>query len=149
MKLLQLLPPPLKKNKNTISFFPEEGLRLFCETGKCFGQYRNLKMGFSVHERKSMMQNYFHHKKAGDFTAHILKPEFRLPTYLNIELHDTHALTIFSLKENFQFSFIQINESSLCNAFYSFFEYLAHSDFVYDENESETIFKDAFCSISK
>ena len=42
------------------------------------------------------MQNYFHHKKEGDFTPHILKPEFKLPTYLNIELHDIHTLTTVS-----------------------------------------------------
>lgn len=117
------------------------------ETGKCFGQYKNLKTGFSAIERKSMMQNCLYHKEKGDFSAHILKPEFTLPTYLNIELHDYQALTIFTLKENFQFSFIQLNESSLCSAFYSFFEYLADSDFVYTEQEESTIFKNAFFSI--
>lgn len=134
--------------RNTVSFFSEEGLNMFCQTGKCFGQYKNLKTGFSAIERKSMMQNYFHHKKEGDFTPHILKPEFKLPTYLNIELHDIHTLTIFIIKENFQFSFIQINESSLCNAFYSFFEYLASSDFVYTKKEEDIIFQNAFSSIS-
>lgn len=121
---------------------------MFCQTGKCFGQYKNLKTGFSVKERKSMMQNYFKHKKEGNFTPYILKPKFKIPTYLNIELHDFDSLTIFSIKENFQFSFIQINESSLCNAFYSFFEYLADSDFIYTENESRKIFENAFNSIS-
>lgn len=121
---------------------------MFCQTGKCFGQYKNLKTGFSAIERKSMMQNYFHYKKEGAFTPLILKPEFKLPTYLNIELHDTHSLIIFTLKENFQFSFIQINESSLCSAFYSFFEYLADSDFVYTEKEADIIFQNAVSSIS-
>lgn len=145
-KIVSAATPPRKK-QNTVSFFSEQGLRMFCETGKCFGQYKNLKTGFSALERKSMMQNYFHHKEIGDFSAHILKPEFNLPTYLNIELHDYHALTIFTLKENFQFSFIQLNESSLCSAFYSFFEYLADSDFIYTEQEADTIFKNAFFSI--
>lgn len=147
-KVVAASTPPLKKMKNTVSFFSEEGLNMFCQTGKCFGQYKNLKTGFSAIERKSMMQNYFHHKKEGDFTPHILKPEFKLPTYLNIELHDIHTLTIFIIKENFQFSFIQINESSLCNAFYSFFEYLASSDFVYTKKEEDIIFQNAFSSIS-
>ena len=120
---------------------------MFCQTGKCFGQYKNLKTGFSAIERKSMMQNYFHHKKEGDFTPHILKPEFKLPTYLNIELHDIHTLTIFIIKENFQFSFIQIKESSICTAFYSFFQYLTDSDFVYTAKETGSILENYFHSL--
>lgn len=146
-KVVAASTPLPRKMKNTVSFFSEEGLNMFCQTGKCFGQYKNLKTGFSAIERKSMMQNYFHHKKEGDFTPHILKPEFKLPTYLNIELHDIHTLTIFIIKENFQFSFIQINESSICNAFFSFFTYLAESDYVYTAKESENILDNYFHSL--
>ena len=56
-----------RKMRDGFFFFSEEGLNMFCQTGKCFGQYKNLKTGFSAIERKSMMQNYFHHKKEGEF----------------------------------------------------------------------------------
>lgn len=117
---------------------------MFCQTGKCFGQYKNLEMGFSPEERKVMLKSYFRNRDAEAFTPYILKPSFHTPTYLNIELHELHTVTIFSLKENFQFSFIQIKESSICTAFYSFFQYLTDSDFVYTAKETGSILENYF-----
>lgn len=146
-KVVSASTPPKKNRGTTISFFSEQGLEMFCQTGKCFGQYKNLEMGFSPEERKVMLKSYFRNRDAEAFIPYILKPSFHTPTYLNIELHESHTVTIFSLKENFQFSFIQINESSICNAFFSFFTYLAESDYVYTAKESENILDNYFHSL--
>ncbi len=146
-KVVSASTPPRKKSGTTISFFSEPGLEMFCQTGKCFGQYKNLEMGFSPEERKVMLKSYFRNRDAEAFTPYILKPSFHTPTYLNIELHESHTVTIFSLKENFQFSFIQIKESSICTAFYSFFQYLTDSDFVYTAKETGSILENYFHSL--
>ena len=40
---------------------------MFCQTGKCFGQYKNLEMGFSPEERKVMLKSYFRNRDAEAF----------------------------------------------------------------------------------
>lgn len=123
-------------NTETKNFFSEEGLKVFCDTGKCLGQYNNIKKGFSPTERKLMLNQYCHKNQMNEFHGYMLKPDFKIPTYFNIELHNNHCLHLFSLKEDFQFSFIKIEESSICEAFYDFFDSLSSSELSYSKEET-------------
>lgn len=120
----------------TMNFFSEEGLRQFCSTGKCLGQYNNITEGFPATERKLMLNQYCHRNQEDEFHGHMLKPDFKVPAYVSIELHNNHRLHLFSLKEDFEFAFIEIDESSICEAFFDFFESLPDSELAYSKEET-------------
>lgn len=118
------------------NFFSHEGLEMFCSSGKCLGQYSNMQEGYSPTERKLMLSQYYHRNQQNEFHGHMLKSSFKTPIYLNIELHNEHCLHLFSLREDFKFSFIEIEESSICDSFYDFFEALPESELVYNKEET-------------
>lgn len=120
----------------TTNFFSEEGLKIFSSTGKCFGQYNNIEEGFSPEDRKRMLNRYCQNNLKNDFHGYMIKPDFKIPTYISIELHNSHCLHLFSLEENFKCSFVEIRESSICETFYEFFEALPNSELSYTKEET-------------
>lgn len=132
----KMFEPMSDSDRISLNFFSEEGLKLFASTGKCLGQYNNIENGFSPTERKIMLNQYCQSNLNDEFHGYIIKPCFKIPTYISIELHDTHCLHLFSLKENFECSFIEIKESSICEAFYDFFEALPDSELSYTKEET-------------
>ena len=69
----------------------------------------------------------------------MVKDKFAVPPYLNIELFDNHCLHLYFTFPNKQVVCFSLNESSICEAFYDFFESLPDTDLIYSKDDSNAI----------
>ena len=68
----------------------------------------------------------------------MLKEEIKFPQHINVELNEKKQLHIMKIIGNSYFLLLTINEPSICETFYDFFQFLQKSDNVYSPEESKT-----------
>lgn len=62
-----------------------------------------------------------------------------IPQNLFFELHGTQLLQITRIEDINTIDFMKIEESSICEAFYQFFQSLPNSDYIYSPEETKRI----------
>ena len=117
-------------------FYTKEGVDLFCETGKFYGQAASLLPPLSKDSIIHLLDRYLHSPKTSN--SFMLKEEIKFPQHINVELNEKKQLHIMKIIGNSYFLLLTINEPSICETFYDFFQFLQKSDNVYSPEESKT-----------
>lgn len=123
-----------------ICFFSEEGIKEFCRTGTYYGQIGAFFPPMTVEERikalKTLKSSSYHNNR-------IIKENSTIcfPKHLFIELIGHSSLQIIHIEKLEIIDFITIEESSICEAFYHFFQTLPSSKYVYTPDEANALLK--------
>lgn len=121
------------------TYFSEDGLYEFCRTGKYYGQIGAFFPPCDLDTRIHLLNTYLNTNAT--HSSYMLKSSvLPLPRNLYFELHGTNMMQILRIESIDKMDFITIDESSICEAFYHFFEYLQNSRFSYSEAETTEIF---------
>ena len=125
------------KQANRNDFFTSNGLQKFCESGISSGTSSIVLPEFSPEERVRSLKYFLEH--FSDENQHMLNSNFSYPDSLYIELRNHHSLFLINLADKANTSFIIIQESSICNAFSEFFQLLADSEYITQENQTRSL----------
>lgn len=125
------------KQANRNVFFTSNGLQKFCESGISSGTSSIVIPEFSPEERVSSLKYFLEH--FSNENQHMLNSNFSYPDSLYIELRNQHSLFLINLADKANISFIIIQESSICNAFSEFFQSLADSEYITQENQTRSL----------
>ncbi|MDO4555871.1 MAG: hypothetical protein Q4B70_12085, partial [Lachnospiraceae bacterium] len=118
-----------QRGKYPISFFSQHGLEHFWTTGKIFEQTGMFLNPVGEEQRREMLGQFVEKSRAKKIESHMIRDKkMKIPGSIMLEIFGTNKLMLFHSQEPMSFSFIQINESSICEAFQDFMEYIARSD---------------------
>lgn len=125
-----------KSNFPNLCFFSEQGVKEFCRTGKYYGQIGTFFPPLTVEERIKALKYFqsaptFHNNRMIKESCSI-----SFPKHLYFELLGTTSLQIIRIENLEIMDFITIEESSICEAFYHFFQTLQSSKYVYSAEET-------------
>jgi hypothetical protein len=114
--------------KFPVGFFSRGGLEHFYQTGKIFDQSGFFVHGIKKEKRTQMLQNFVTRNREYGIESHlVMENELKIPSNLMLELFGTKKLLLFHSKEPGKLNFIQIHESSICEAFQDFMNYMTKS----------------------
>lgn len=120
------------------TLYSVEGVEVFCHTGKIHGQIGAFFPACTIPERIAALKYYLSHELFHvDYV--LKKTPFSIPQNLYFELRETHMLEIIRIEDAYTIDFIQIAESSICEAFSQFLESLPDSEFVYSQEEKRNL----------
>ena len=115
--------------KKPIGFFSQSGLEDFKKTGRLFENTGIFPHGFEEDKRTAMLKTFLERSRQMNIESHmILDRRMKIPSNLMIEAFGARKLLLFHSASPTNLNFIQITESSICEAFLDFMEYLAESD---------------------
>lgn len=131
-----------EKKEEVTCYFPIGGLRNFVENGMLEGPYSYHQRPINVKQRKEIIQQLLDtHMFHGG--CRMLKENFFSSVSIHMELFQDHSLFFCSLLEEEKFFSVKIQEHSIGQAFYDYFESLEKSEnCVYSTEESEKILKE-------
>lgn len=133
---LKYYPDFLFSKKYSNVYFSREGFENFYINGELISLDSS---NVPKSKRKMMLQNFLQKNKIEKFNAYMLKDKFAVPPYLNIELFNNHYLHLYFIFPNKQVVCFSLDESSICEAFYDFFDSLPDTDLIYNKEESNLI----------
>ena len=110
-------------------FTPYNSVKNFCSTGQCSGTLSVLFPPFDPEMRLQGLKNFASNLETTDIS--ILSENFVYPNSIVMELYNHRILHIIHVGENLEISFIAIRESSICEAFETFFQSLNASEYHY------------------
>lgn len=100
-----------------LEYYTEEGLRDFMETGKFQAQAASYLPPLSLGERVGVLERFL---SEGDKKGYLLREKVRLPGNVTLELHGRKHVLFIKTDEDGRFFFLDIVESSICEAFEDF-----------------------------
>ena len=112
-------------------FTPYNSVKNFCSTGQCSGTLSVLFPPFDPEMRLQGLKNFASNLETTDIS--ILSENFVYPNSIVMELYNHRILHIIHVGENLEISFIAIRESSICEAFETFFQSLNASEYHYEK----------------
>lgn len=98
--------------------FSKEGLDLFWNTGKLYGQIGAFLSPLSQNQRILCLENF--RNRIPRHKRNMVITKLRIPRNLNFEIYDHNRLHIIQIDQNLNISLLVITESSICEAFYDF-----------------------------
>lgn len=120
------------------TIFSKEGLDNFCQTGKYYGQVATFFSPLTVSERINALK-YYLNLEFFEEDIMLKNMPLSIPQNLFFELHGIQLLQIIRIENVNTIDFMKIEESSICEAFYQFFQSLPHSDYIYSPEETRNI----------
>lgn len=108
-------------------FTPYNSIKTFCTTGQCCGTLSVLFPPFDPEKRIDGLKHFADSLKSTDIS--VLSERFLFPNSIVMELYDHQLLNIIHVGNDRKISFIAIDESSICEAFESFFHSLNASEY--------------------
>ena len=124
-------------NSNQHIFTPYSSLEQFCKSGHCAGTLSILFPPFDIPLRLKGLKNFRQFLDIADIT--LLSENLTFPDSIVLELYDNCLLHIIHINEKQEISFIAIQESSICEAFYSFFRSLNTTEYSLANEEQRLI----------
>ena len=119
-----------------LSFFTEEGMRLFLEEGKVIQVPEELYAPFSMQERYEIMGRLIDDAKSGQLLLRMIdEDKFRLPLTFSILSTDSLVGMALYPSETKYWTF-EVEEVSATLAIKDYIEYLSDSDLVFGQEES-------------
>lgn len=119
-----------------MSIFSIEGLSYFAATGILADLPTKFAIPFTVDERIMLLKKLKDDIINNNYQALVTDPvKFTIPT-ISIQLYKTNGLDFFSTNNKGAISSSFIDEKSIAEAFYDFFESLPDSDLVYSKEET-------------
>lgn len=119
--------------KQPLEYYTKEGLRTFMETGKLQAQAASYLLPLSHNERIQALERLL--KREENQRGYLLKETLRLPDNVTLELHGRKNVLFIKTEDEERFSFLHIEESSICEAFEDFAVSLAETEEVCTQEE--------------
>lgn len=106
-----------------------DAFRALAEDGSLYGAFTQYAEKLPIEERRIMIQQFIKiYKKHQNF--YFSDDSFPIPSHLQIELYKTnHMYLISTIDDNF--NFLELSESSICEAFYDFTDSLCDDECIY------------------
>lgn len=111
--------------KQPLEYYTKEGLRTFMETGKFQAQAASYLLPLPPNERIRALERFLKEEK--NKRGYLLKENLRLPDNVTLELHGRKSV-LFIKTDDERFSYLVIEESSICEAFEDFAVSLAETE---------------------
>lgn len=108
----------------TNSFFSREGLLEFWKNGKISGQLAGQLPSLSPEERRNALLNFVRKNDGKTASARMMTLNIHFPSNLYIELLQNHRLLLCMFEKETNLRFMLLDESSIYDAFFDFFQYL-------------------------
>lgn len=145
--ILKNLADFLDKSGNLIAFLPINGLRHFYETGELCDKYNDILFPLTPEERKEVLERLICLCENGEYNLYLL-PDHYLPNLpqLNIEVYDNSRLFMFPMSSQNVFSFFWMEESSIYDAFFDYFNSLKNRKDIIHPNEVPSIITELLCT---
>ena len=125
-----------------VSIFSIEGMKHFVTTGVLADLPTQFALPFTPEERLTLLKALRDDLANGNYPVFAANPSnFTIPIS-SIQLHGTNALSLYSVDANGIISSSRIEEKSIAEAFYDFFESLPGSDLIYGKDETLNIIDD-------
>lgn len=113
----------------TVQFFPQYGVKSFLETGTVFDKTGIFPGSVNKKTAISMLKTYVENSRKLKMDINmILDSKMKIPENLMIEIFGHQTVVLFFVLDEQHMSFLQIKESSICEAFSDFLEYVQESD---------------------
>lgn len=109
-----------------LEYYTKEGLRTFMETGRFQAQAASCLLPLSQKERIWALERFLKEEK--NQRNYLLKENLRLPANVTLELHGRKRVLFVKTDDEERFSFLVIEESSICEAFEDFAVSLAETE---------------------
>lgn len=134
--ILKKLAVSLEKSEDLTGFLPVNGLRHFYETGILCDKYNDILFPLTLEQRRQVLERMARLCENGEYKLYLM-PESYLPNLpqLNIEIHDNSKLFMFPMSSQNDFSFFWMDESSIYDAFYDYFESLTERRDIIQPNQ--------------
>lgn len=113
----------------TVQFFPQYGIKNFLENRTFFDKTGVFPGSVNIDTAKTMLEAYIENIRKLQINANmILDSKIKIPENLMIEVFGHQSVILFFILDEKKMSFLEIRESSICEAFSDFFEYVKESD---------------------
>ena len=132
---LWLLQAKLLPYENTTKYYCDmSGIIEFEQTGILSDLFTPDIASIPVLKRKQLLETFFNYAQTQNSNKILSPNNLKLSLYLHIHIFSNKEIIVYILKEQTLLSYIFINEGSICNAFYNFFNKL--------ENDSSILVPD-------
>ncbi len=130
-------------NKRPISIFSIDGLYDFAHTGILADLPTPFALPFSVEERITLLNKLKHEISNGNYEVYAADPSKLQIPICSIQIFHTKGMDLYSSNNNGMISSSVIEEKSITEAFYDFFESLPGSSLVHTKDETIKIIDSA------
>lgn len=122
--------------RRPMSIFSIEGLNYFVNTGIIANLPTQFAIPFSVEERKRLLSKLKNDISNGIYEVYAANPSKFLIPICSIQIYNTKGMDLYSSNNNGTISSSLIEEKSIAEAFYDFFESIPDSDLVHNREET-------------
>lgn len=113
----------------TIQLFPQYGVKNFLENGTIFDKTGIFPGSVSKETAITMLKTYVENCRKSQMVVNmVLDSKIKIPENLMIEVFGHQAVILFFILDEQRMSFLEIKESSICEAFSDFLEDVKESD---------------------
>lgn len=122
-----------------MSIFSIDGLESLVNTGVMADLPPRFALPFTIEERKILLRSLRKDIEENIYLVRAINSsKLLIPSFATIQLYGTHSLLFLTADDNGIISSL-IDEKSICESFYDFFESLADGDLLYDKEETLNI----------
>lgn len=119
----------IQSNCDTVQIFPQYGVRHLLENGTFFDQTGVFPGFVNTDTAKKMLSKYTENIKKLKINVNmIFDSKMKIPENLMIEVFGHQSVILFFALDENRMSFLEIRESSICEAFSDFLEYVRESN---------------------
>lgn len=113
----------------TIQLFPRYGVKSFLDNGTVFDKTGIFPGAVDKETATAMLETYVENCRKSEMTVNmVLDSKIKIPENLMIEVFGHQTVVLFFVLDEQHMSFLEIKESSICEAFSDFLEYIKESD---------------------
>lgn len=123
-------------NVKPMSIFSIEGLNYFADTGILSDLPTQFAIPFTIDERIMLLNKLRNDMVKADYQVYAANPSKFIIPLASIQLYSAKGLDFYSSNNNGAISSSYVEERSITEAFYDFFESLPDSDLVYTKEET-------------
>ncbi|HZK86242.1 MAG TPA: helix-turn-helix transcriptional regulator [Desulfosporosinus sp.] len=132
-----------------MSLFSIEGLEYFVNTGIMADLPERFALPFTVEERKHLLQSLRDEIEKDSYLVRAIdNSKFSISSVATIQLYGINRLIFITADDHGIISCL-IDEKSICEAYYDFFESLPNCDLVYSKEETLKIIDDFIAQIAR
>lgn len=124
------------------NLFSEEGLSVFCRSGKLFGQLGAYFPALSMEDRKACLDYCIKKTEEPDSCLRLIDPEAKVPLHIYIELSENRHLIFARINPELPLCFCVIQEATIVEAFLDFFRSTEEIGFVLSHEQTAQVLRE-------
>lgn len=128
---------PKENSSQFINIFGMQGMKNFIHTGHLPGVFDQYFSVENIEDRRKMIDNFHQHLLNRTRRFYMINEDkFTECGGYGIELFGKNKVVFYSTSVDFSFGFITIDEPGIGDVFYSYFENLLESEYIYSVEET-------------